>query len=176
MQVVVLLRLRARGNTVPASPRLVVASRVAVMSSVALLALGAWPALAHETLHEVQRGAAIGVRTWESDGEAVAGAIYEVYSPADRQHPWQEGRTDRAGWLAFVPSQPGSWRVRVIEATGHGLDVEVEVAPPGAPPVAAPARPGLAPLLRPLLGLLAVGAVFAALGLAWRKRDGSRPR
>jgi nickel transport protein len=160
---------------VPASPRLVVARRAAVLASWALLALGARPALAHETLHEVQRGAAVGVRTWESDGEAVAGATYQVYSPADRQRPWQEGRTDRAGWLAFVPSQPGSWRVRVIEATGHGLDVEVEVASPGVPPATAPARPGPAQLLRPLVGLAALGAVFAALVLAWRKKGRAPP-
>ena len=42
------------------------------------------------------------------------------------------GPTVPAGWPSS-PDVPGSWRVRVIEATGHGLDLEVEVAPPGSP-------------------------------------------
>jgi nickel transport protein len=173
MPAIVLRRLRAQGNAVPASPHLVAVSRATV---VALLALGALPAVAHQTLHEVRRGAAVGVRAWESDGEALAGVSYQVYSPLDRQRPWQEGRTDRAGWLAFVPGQPGTWRVRVIEASGHGLDIEVEIAPPGGPPTAALAGPGLAPLLRPVLGLVALVTVFAGLVLARRKHDRAPPR
>jgi nickel transport protein len=139
----------------------------------------------------VRRGAAVAVRAYESDGDPVASAAYQVYSPADPQKPWQEGRTDLAGWLAFVPSVPGAWRVRVIEATGHGLDVEVEVAPPPAalpasaasgpapfasPPAEAPHASGADFILRPLIGLAALGVVFAAIFLAWRKKDGSPPR
>lgn len=157
----------------------------------AALWLVAGSAAAHQTLHEVRRGAAVAVRAFEPDGAPVASTAYQVYSPADPKQPWQEGRTDRAGWLAFVPSGPGIWRVRVIEATGHGLDVEVEIAPPPvAPPAgavsgpASPASPpadasptsGAASLLRPLIGLAVLGVVFAALFLAWRKKDGAPSR
>jgi nickel transport protein len=152
---------------------------------VALLALAAGTATAHQVLHQVQRGKAIAVRVYESDGDPVAETSYEVYSPASPAAPWQTGRTDRSGWLAFVPEVPGRWRVRVIDPTGHGLDVVVEVAPPAAPPAGAastdPTTSGpdggreavgssAAFVLRPLLGLAVVGVVFAALLLAWRKK------
>jgi nickel transport protein len=138
-----------------------------------LLALAAWPARAHETLHEVARGKAVAVRAYFADGEALAYEAYEVYSPADPRIPHQKGRTDRAGWLAFVPDSPGKWRVKIIDDTGHGLDVEIESA--GSAGAGAPASGGgavsnAAFVLRPLVGLLAIGAVFSALFLAYRRK------
>jgi len=146
-------------------------SRAALVAAAALLALAAAPARAHETLHEVRRGEAVAVKVYFADGEALAYTAYEVYSPADPKLPWQKGRTDRAGWLAFVPDVPGKWRVKVIDDTGHGLDVELDAAPGAAAPASSGAAPsGLAFVLRPLLGLAVIGAVFAALYLARRKK------
>jgi nickel transport protein len=161
---------------------------VAIASLAALVPVA--PAAAHEILHEVQRGRAVAVRIFESDGDPVAGALYEVYAPSRPDRPWQTGRTDGAGWLAFVPASPGSWRVRVIEAAGHGLDIAVEHpgpaptpqpgasagAPLASPPLRADATApsGAAFVLRPLLGIAVIGVVFSALYLAWRKR-GPRP-
>jgi nickel transport protein len=141
----------------------------------ALLVLGAEPAAAHEVLHDVERGGAVAVRVRFVDGEALAYTPFEVYSPADPTIPWQKGRTDRAGWLAFVPDVSGAWRVRVVDDTGHGLDVSIDAAVPGGAGSPAPgALPGVAFVLRPLLGLAAAGAVFGALYFTHRRRR-SRP-
>jgi nickel transport protein len=160
---------RAREAAVPL-PAPAASARRAIVAAV--LALAAGSAAAHETLHEVRRGAAVAVRTYESDGDPVAWTDYEVYSPADPGTPWQSGRTDRAGWLAFVPDRPGRWRVRVIEATGHGLDIGVEAEATTPSPDAR----GAAFVLRPLLGLAVIGVVFTALVLAWRKKDAAPRR
>ncbi len=153
----------------------------------AVAALLASPASAHETLYEVVRGEAVALRVYQSDGDPVALARFEVYSPSDPSKPWATGLTDRAGWLAFVPRGPGRWRVRVIEASGHGLDVQVEGAPPApataaspaAPPrpvAAAPASEGRAgSVLGPLLGVGAIAVVFAALVLARRRQGRAAP-
>jgi nickel transport protein len=143
-------------------------------------------------LHEVRRGAAVAVRVYESDGDPVALARFEVYSPSDPRKPWTTGLTDRSGWLAFVPQGPGRWRVRVIPADGHGLDVQVEGAPPApAPaPAMAPAAAATAPptppspqaapegrasaALGPLLGVGLIALIFAALVLV-RRRQERRP-
>ena len=148
-------------------------SRARRLALAGVVALAAAPAPAHEALHEVVRGKAIAVKASFVDGEVLAYTAYEVYSPADPRIPHQKGRTDRSGWLAFVPDAPGKWRVRVIDDTGHGLDVQVDAEPQGP---AAPAPAGGAPssaafVLRPLLGLAAVGAVFAALYLVYRRKD-----
>jgi nickel transport protein len=102
-------------------------------------------------------------------------AEYQLFAPSDARIPHQKGRTDRAGWLAFVPGEPGAWRLKVADASGHGLDVEIPVD------VAAPARGGeavpagaLAWILRPLAGVLAVAAVFAALIAVHRFRRSTR--
>jgi nickel transport protein len=142
------------------------------------------PALAgaHEVLHEVHPGGAVALKFFESDGDLLDQAPYEVWSPADGKVAWQKGRTDRAGWLSFVPASPGRWRVKVVKEDGHGLEVEVDTAtlatPAPAAPTAAPAAPppaalgGAAFVLRPLLGVLLVGALFGGLVLLYRKKPG----
>ncbi len=162
--------------------------RIAV--ALALLATPLAP-LAHELAHQVERGRAVAVRVTRPDGRPLADVSWEVYSPASPATPYQRGRTDRAGWLAFVPDGGGSWRVRVVEPDGHGLVLDVEAAPPPARAAASePFAPGPAPVtpaanhggtdpggtawaLRPLLGVAAVGVVFGALVVL--RRRGTRP-
>jgi nickel transport protein len=126
------------------------------------LALAVAPAssLAHEVLHEVAADRAIAVHAWESDGEPLADCAWQAFAPADPAAPWASGRTDRSGWLAFVPSMPGGWRVRVVDPTGHGLDVVVpsDARLPAAAAEQVPAWP-----LRFLLGLVAIAVIFLLL-------------
>lgn len=147
----------------------------AIRSGLAALAAAALaaPAAAHEVLHAVERGRAVAVRAFFADGRPLREAQVEVFSPADPGAPWQRGWTDREGWLSFVPDTAGRWRVRVIDAAGHGFDVGVDVgAAAGQAGDAAPSAAALA--VRPLLGLAAIGAVLAAL-LAWSRRRGRAP-
>jgi nickel transport protein len=152
--------------------------RALASAALAAALLAPLAARAHEVLHEVERGRAIAVRASYADGEVLAYAQYEVFSPADRELPHQKGRTDRSGWLAFVPDAPGRWRVRVIDTTGHGLDVEVDADAPGAgPSTGTPAGAGSGAAgspLRLLLGLATIAVVFASLWLFQRRR-GTRP-
>jgi len=157
----------------------------------ALLCVCAWALLlfpaaarAHEVLHSVEPGRAWAVHLRYADGEVLAYVPFEVYSPADPKIPHLKGRTDRDGYLAFVPGVPGAWRVKIVDDTGHGLDTTVEVPPPSAAGAAATANapsgptaagPGTAAFaLRPLLGAAAVALVFAALFFFYR-RKGARP-
>lgn len=129
----------------------------------------------HEVLHEVRPGGAVAVRFTHAGGEPVAHARGEVYSPADAGTPHQEGRTDQAGWLAFVPDRSGSWRVKVVDTTGHGLEIAVEVGSDGAASARSSGAPGgAAAWMRPLVGLAAVSAVFAALAAVRRRRGSPR--
>jgi len=151
-------------------PRLAPARRAPAAALAALLSLAAGPAPAHEASYQVVRGRAIALRALE-DGEGMAEARWQVFSPADPRRPHQEGRTDRLGWLSFLPDAPGKWRVRVIEEDGHGLDVLVDAGPSAA--ALASAAPAGSGWLRPLLGLAAIGAAFGALYFTYRRRDGA---
>jgi nickel transport protein len=146
-------------------------SRAALAVAAVAGVLAATEARGHEVLHSVERGRAVAVRAFFPDGQALGYAPFEVYSPADAGIPWQKGRTDRGGWLAFVPDVPGRWRVKVVDGSGHGLEVEVDA---GSIPAVAGTASTAAFVLRPLLGLAAIGAVFALLFAVYRRKGSGR--
>lgn len=164
--------MTGRARTAPRVVRPLVAA-LAVASAVA-----AAPAAAHEVLHAVERGRAVAVRAYFGDGSALAYCEYEVWSPADAHVPWQKGRTDRDGWLAFVPDVRGAWRVRVMDGAAHALDLSVDVAPEAV--AAGGGMPGAGPfgraafVLRPLLAVVGIVAAFGLLRLVYR-RPGKKP-
>jgi nickel transport protein len=145
-----------------------------------VLALGLLSGLAqaHEVLSSVERGRAIAVKAYFADGEVLAYSEYQVFSPADAKIPYQKGRTDRAGYLAFVPDTPGRWHVRMVDATGHGLELDVAAEAPGqapARPAAASAGPATwAFVLRPLVGAVLIAAIFAVLIVLYRRKGPKR--
>jgi nickel transport protein len=137
-----------------------------------LAGLLAHPASAHEVTAEVARDRAVAVRARTHDGRPLSGAEAQVFSPADPSAPSWKGRTDRNGWVSFVPDAPGRWRVRVIDATGHGIDTPVDVPASGTvePRPDGPAR--AASVAGPLVGVALIGAFFAFLYLRGRRSGG----
>jgi nickel transport protein len=124
------------------------------LAFVALAALAASasprPARAHGVSAEVdRREGAVAIRARYHGGRPLADARYEVRSPRGGDGPFAEGRTDRHGWLAFTPDVPGTWKVRIADASGHGRVVEVEVAPAGVASVPAPGASAAPPPPRP---------------------------
>ncbi len=154
-----------------------------VLAGLVALAVPA-AAVAHGVRTEVERrGAEVAVRAHYESGRPLAGARFEVTSPARPERSHAEGRTDREGWLVFTPDAPGTWQVRIVDATGHGRVVKVEVAPPPpsapsapapaperTPPPAAPHEAGPGLLLRTAGGVALVALVFGGLYAAGRRR------
>lgn len=149
---------------------------------------------AHGVEAEVARdGAAVAVRARYHGGRPLAGARYEIVSPARPDEARDAGETDRHGWLAFQADAPGTWRIRIADAGGHGRLVEVEVTAgdlaavraaaeprPSTPsvraePVEPPGEraPGATPL-RVAAGALAIVALFGAAFAVQRRRRGAR--
>jgi len=120
---------------------------------------------AHELLHETRPGGAVAVRVYHPGGAPLADAAFEVAPPGGG--PLLRGRTDRNGWLAFVPDAPGTWRVRVADGAGHGAEIPVEAGASASTP---PPGGGPAWLLRPALGAAVVLLIFALLQRALRRR------
>ena len=148
-------------------------SRALLSAAVGALLAAATPAAAHEVLHAVERGRATALHAFFPDGEALAYCEYQVFSPADARLPYQKGRTDRNGWLAFVPDVAGKWRVKIVDATGHGLDTEIDADP--AASAAGPSASGgalttAAFVLRPLAGIAGIAGVFALLVVLYRRK------
>jgi nickel transport protein len=134
------------------------------VGAVLVLLCGPGSAGAHEVLHEVVRDRAVAVRARFPDGEPLAYVAAEVFSPADPKVPHWKGRTDRNGWVAFVPDATGAWRVRILDATGHGLETTVAVATLAEGGAAGSSGPGtFGFLLRPALGAAVIAGIFAVL-------------
>lgn len=83
---------------------------------------------AHSINYQVeQKGMA--VRAYYSEKDAAAYSQYELYGPGDKD-PHQTGRTDKNGYIGFVPDRPGTWKLQVWgESTHgfHGVTTEIKV-------------------------------------------------
>lgn len=83
---------------------------------------------AHSINYQVeQKGMA--VRAYYSEKDAAAYSQFELYGPGDKD-PYQTGRTDKNGYIGFVPDRPGTWKLQVWgESTHgfHGVTTEIKV-------------------------------------------------
>jgi nickel transport protein len=54
---------------------------------------------------------------------------YEIFGPGDKI-PYQKGRTDKNGVVAFLPDRPGKWTIKVTAESdhgGHAASVDIDV-------------------------------------------------
>ncbi len=91
----------------------------------------AWPCSAHTVNYEVQQKG-IAVRVFYTAKDPASYSEFEVFSPGSTL-PHQTGRTDKNGFAAFVPDQPGIWKIKVLGESEHGfhgvtIDVKVNEA------------------------------------------------
>jgi nickel transport protein len=64
-----------------------------------------------------QKGMA--VRAYYSENDPAAYSQYELYGPGDNE-PHQIGRTDKNGYVAFVPDRQGIWKLQIWGESNHG--------------------------------------------------------
>jgi len=127
------------------------------------------PALAHSVRHEVADRNAIAVRVTFSGGDVASYSAVEVFGPGD-ETPFQKGRTDRNGVVAFIPDRPGEWMVKVQGESQHGFHgdtVEVTVGPERR--LEAFTQPPVETHTRILVGVGCILGIFGGLAL-WKSR------
>ena len=76
---------------------------------------------AHDLQYSVGGGQAVVVKLFFVDNKPFTFEGYEVYRDGETL-PYQVGRTDSQGRIAFLPDRAGKWRVKAISEDGHGLD------------------------------------------------------
>ena len=123
---------------------------------------------AHEVQYNIEPNRATSIKVYFADGESLSYQEFEIYSPNDPKIPYQKGRTDRNGYLSFVPNTDGMWRVRVIDESGHGLDTEVEIKQSAA--IATRDQRDVLTWLRPVIGALVIAAIFGGIYLTASRR------
>jgi nickel transport protein len=86
------------------------------------------PAIAHSVHYQVENKG-ISARIFYSPEEPASYSAYEVFGPGDNI-PHQKGRTDRNGFVSFLPDRKGKWIIKVYGESDHGFhgtQVEVDV-------------------------------------------------
>jgi len=86
---------------------------------------------AHTIHYEVQ-SKGISAKIFYTQSDPASYSEYEIYGPGDTE-PYQIGRTNRAGFLSFLPDRPGIWKIKVLGESSHGFhgitfDVKVDKA------------------------------------------------
>ena len=74
---------------------------------------------AHTVNYEVQQKG-LAVRIFYRADDPASYSEYEITGPGDRL-PHQTGRTDKNGFVAFVPDRQGVWKVKVLGESAHGF-------------------------------------------------------
>ena len=94
----------------------------------AQIVLSAAAASGHTVNYEVQQKG-VAIKIFYTAQDSASYAEYEVFGPGDKL-PHQIGRTDRNGFVAFVPDRQGVWRAKITGESAHGyhgVTVEVNV-------------------------------------------------
>lgn len=137
-----------------------------------VLMLASPPAAAHAMHHRVDREAAVLVTFYYTEASRPAHQAYRVLAPGADRQPFQSGRLNALGEVAFRPDRPGIWRVRVDSTDGHGAEARIEIGEDALPSAVTQAAPGS----RLVALSAALGWLFGLLGLLalWRLRRHAR--
>lgn len=77
-------------------------------------------AWAHSVQHQVETRALTVARVFYDADDPAPYAPFEVFAPGTTE-AHATGRTDRHGFLCFVPDRPGVWKVKVAAESEHGV-------------------------------------------------------
>ena len=77
---------------------------------------------AHGLQYSAGQGEAVVLRLFHTDDSGFAFESYEIYRDGESR-PYQSGRTDGQGRIAFLPDAAASWRLLAFSDDGHGLDI-----------------------------------------------------
>jgi nickel transport protein len=141
---------------------------VTVLAGVAAL-LWSREGLAHTIQYHVEQQVGIAVRAYYSADDPVSYSEYELHGPGDEE-PHQIGRTDRNGYLAFVPDRQGTWRLQVWGESTHGFHgVTTEIVVDEALALESFSRPLVATHTKLITGISVAFGLFGLWAL-WTSR------
>ena len=89
-----------------------------------LCLLAACATHAHDLQHTVTAAQAVVIRMFYVDNTPFSFEGYEIYRDGEKL-PYQVGRTDSQGRIAFLPDRAATWRVKAFSEDGHGQDFKL---------------------------------------------------
>lgn len=126
------------------------------------------PVSGHSIHYHVQPKG-ISVKVFYEKENPASYSEYELFGPGDKE-PHQIGRTDKNGFLSFLPDRPGTWRIRVWGESTHGFHgVTIDVQVDQALQLESFSKPLLATHTKLIVGVSLIFGLFGIYTL-WRSR------
>jgi len=122
----------------------------------------AQPAAAHDLQYSVSSANAVVVKLFYVDNTAFTFEGYEIFHAGEKL-PYQVGRTDSQGRIAFLPDRAGTWRIKAISEDGHGLDFTLKTD--AAAKIEASDKPAYERYGRIVVGIAVILGLFGFLAL-----------
>lgn len=124
-------------------------------------------AFAHDLQYTTGSGQAVVVRLFYANDTPFSFERYEIYRDGEKL-PYQVGRTDSQGRIAFLPDRAARWRVKAISEDGHGLDFRLDTD--AAASLAGTDKPFHERYGRIVIGVALILGLFGFLNLFLKRR------
>ncbi len=132
-----------------------------------ILLFASAPLLAHDLQYTVASGQAVVIRLFYVDNTPFKFEGYEIYRAGEKL-PYQVGRTDSQGRIAFLPDKAAEWRIKAISEDGHGLDFKLTTD--AAAQLSGAEKPAYERYGRIAVGVAVILGLFGALSLYVKRR------
>lgn len=124
-------------------------------------------ARAHDLQYTVVGGQAVVIKLFYADNTPFTFEGYEIYREGEKL-PYQVGRTDKQGRIAFLPDAAAQWQVKAISEDGHGLDFKLSTDAAAA--LSGSEKPLFERYSRIFIGVALILGVFGVLNLYLKRR------
>lgn len=136
-----------------------------------LLMIHSW-AEAHAIHYQVENKG-ISARIFYSPDDPASYSSYEIFGPGDTI-PHKKGRTDKNGFVSFLPDREGTWTIKARGESDHGLHaVRIEILVGEGLFMESFKKPLVATHTTALIGVGLIGWIFGLWAL-WRIRHTRR--
>ena len=93
-----------------------------------ILLLCSFRLFCHNSSFEVMPPDSITIKTFYDTGEPMDSARVKVFTPENYEKQAYELITDEHGIFSFVPETPGLWIFQVLDKSGHGQRINLDVS------------------------------------------------
>jgi len=132
------------------------------------------PSVYSHTINYNVQQKGIAVRVFYSADDPANYSQYEVFGPGDSE-PHQTGRTDKNGFVAFVPDRPGIWKIKVLGESTHGFHgVTTEVKVDEGLNVKSFSKPLVATYTKLVIGVSLIFGIFGLYSLVRSRKRGQK--
>ncbi len=122
----------------------------------------------HGIHYDVQQKG-ISVKVFYSKDDPSSYSQYELFGPGDSQ-PHQTGRTDKNGFVSFVPDRTGIWKLKVWGESTHGFHgVTIDVRVDQSLQLESFSKPLVATYTKLITGISLIFGLFGIYAL-WKSR------